>query len=70
MSTEHPPAGEQVSELSEHLNTAANAVVRTREDFEQAVLDAHLSGMTNVEIAKHVGRTEGAIRAILKRLQA
>ncbi|AMM44500.1 helix-turn-helix DNA binding domain protein [Arthrobacter phage BarretLemon] len=67
MSTEIP-AGEPLQDVAERLNTAALGVVESREKLIARVVEAKtVHRMTNVEIAKHVGLTEGAVRAILKK---
>ncbi|ALY09691.1 helix-turn-helix DNA binding domain protein [Arthrobacter phage Grekaycon] len=70
MSTEHLPAGEQAPEDDEFVGQLAEVYRESREareHFVQAVLSAKERNMSNVQIAKHLGVTEGAVRGILRR---
>ena len=70
MSTDHLPAGEQAPDVSEQLADVYRESQQAREHFVAAVIAAHKAGMSNVQIAKRVGVTEGAVRGILRRAQA
>ncbi|HEX4614101.1 MAG TPA: sigma-70 family RNA polymerase sigma factor [Urbifossiella sp.] len=66
LAAEQPPVGEQVA-LNEQLLRLAAALGRLPDDQRNAVVWHHLQGWPLAEVAQELGRTRGAVGALLLR---
>ena len=67
---ENHPAGKGVSEREKALMEAekwANRIDIAREAYGEALVRCHDLGLSNVRIARAIGKTEAAVRMYLKR---
>lgn len=69
-----PEWGSAMGQSTNRLEIARDYLTRARDDFENAartriwyVVLARRYGMTNADIGAHLGLSEGAVRALIKR---
>ncbi|WNM67283.1 helix-turn-helix DNA binding domain protein [Arthrobacter phage Wyborn] len=72
METAELPAGEQaeVDLVFDRIAEAAQEAERARQALVEAVLTAREHRIANTTIARQIGLTEGAVRAMVKRAQS